>query len=187
MHALEIRTDRFSNNLVTANRTIVGDDVHVETPTAAVQGRKLRDSDNADPSVCGVQELYRTFGDDDLTKAIRGTETQFIDDLNDQIHDAPDVLTVAFLKYTETGALTKTDAAFLVDVLATTSDLITVPLMPKVARLVGDGSEAELESAFETYRKSVERMLKAARERAPEISIMGTLPMIGLGNTLVSS
>lgn len=179
MSKLEIRTGRFSNNLIMANRTIVDDNIRVETPTAAVQGSKLHKSGEADPSVCGVQELYGTFGDDDLTKAIRGSETQFVDDLQKQTHHAPDVLTIAFLKYTETGALTNTDAAFLVDVLATTSDIITIPLMPKVARLVGSDSETDLESAFKTYCRSVERMLNAAREHAPEMSIMGTLPMVG--------
>jgi hypothetical protein len=181
MAELEVRTDEFSDDLVAARRTIVGDGIRVETPTAAVQAKKLQKTEDVDPSVCGVQEVYRTFGDDDLTAASRGTNTQFIDDFANQAHDVEGMLTAAFLRYTETGELSRSDAAMLVDILAAVGDFITVPLMPKTARLIGeDGTEdPHRDAAYQDYRTSVERLLEMAAERAPEMSVMGVLPMVG--------
>lgn len=181
MSTFELRTDYVSDDLVAARRTIVGDDIQVQTPTTAMQAAKLRESDAIDPRVCGVQELYRTFGDDTLTNLSRGTDSEFVDQLAKQAVEVPDVLTVAFLKYTETDTLNRSDAALLVDILATTSDIITVPLMPKVARTVGERerTESSRDPAYRMYRESVERFLEAARERTPDQPVMGVLPMVG--------
>ncbi|WP_181691358.1 hypothetical protein [Natronomonas sp. LN261] len=181
MTTFEIRTDYVSDDLVAARRTIVGDGVQVQTPTTAMQAAKLRKSDAVDPGVCGVQELYRTFGDDTLTELSRGTDTEFVDQLAKQAVEVPDVLTVAFLKYTETDTLSPSDAALLVDILATTSDVITIPLMPKVARAVGEDERtgSSRDPAYRMYRESVERFLEAARERALNRPVMGVLPMVG--------
>lgn len=151
----------------------------VDTPTSAVEIKKTREHEGVHPEARGVNELYRSVDGEDLTKARRGASDAFIKSLQRGYNKTQeDELTIAFISYDEAGTLSQGDADFLADVIATFSDTMTIPLMPKLARIV-EPEDGLSDPAYRSYRKSVERFLKAAAAAAPEMPIMGVIPMLG--------
>lgn len=181
MTKLKIQTEWLDDGMLTAHRKVTLDDTVIETPTAAIETDKIRDHEPVSPDARGVNELYRTVGGDDLTKSRRGTRSTIIDDLSRGYRKTnEDELTVAFVSYDETGILPRGDAAHLVDILDSVSDVIPVPLMPKTAEAIDpDEHDGTNDPAYKSLRKSIENVLDAVDRRAPATPVMGVLPMLG--------
>lgn len=165
--------------MLTPHRRVQVGDAEVETPTSAIEIDKTREHEPVNPVARGVNELYKQVSGEDLTAARRGSSTAIVESLQrgfNKTHEGE--LNVAFISYDETGNLPLADAAYLVDVLDTFSDIIPVPLMPKTAGSV-DPENGTTDPAYQSYRGSVENMLEAIEERAPDTPVMGVLPMLG--------
>jgi hypothetical protein len=123
-------------------------------------------------------KLYWTVGGDDLDEAMRDPEGSTINsDLENQYSSAPDdSLKVAFTKYTEASTLGVAHAQYLSDIHAAYSDIITVPLMPKLVRNVEDGLN---DPSYRSFKKSVVAFLNQVEERHPEAPVMGLIPRLG--------
>lgn len=179
MTDLKITTvNEFDQNGIFPLRNIRIEGKKVETPTAATIPGKLRENEEFHPDSGNVSELYRTVGGDDLDDAMRDPDgSQINDDLESQYSSAPDdSLKITFIKYTETSTLGVTHARYLVDLHAAYSDIITVPLMPKLVRNVkGDLKDP----SYRSFKKSVAVFLNQVKERYPEAPIMGLIPRLG--------
>lgn len=167
--------------MLTAHRRVQLGDTVIETPTAAIETDAVRDHEPVNPDARGVNELYRTVGGDDLTKSRRGTSSIIIDDLSRGYRKAKEEeLTIAFVSYDETGVLPRGEAAHLVDILQSVSDVIPVPLMPKTAEAIDpDEHDGTNDPAYKSLRTSVENVLDAVESRASDTPVMGVLPMLG--------
>ncbi|RQG98316.1 hypothetical protein [Natrarchaeobius oligotrophus] len=150
----------------------------VQTPTAATIPGKLREHEEFHPDSDGVSELYRTVGGDDLDEAMRDPDgSQINSDLESQFSSATDdSLKITFTKYTETSTLGVAHARYLADIHAAYSDIITVPLMPKLVRNVEDDLS---DPSYRSFKKSVVAFLNQVQERHPEVPVMGLIPRLG--------
>lgn len=150
----------------------------IQTPTAATIPGKLRQHEEFHPDSSDVSELYRTVGGDDLDEAIRDPEGSTINsDLESQYSSAPDdSLKITFTKYTETNTLGGAHAQYLSDIHAAYSDILTIPLMPKLVRNVEDGLN---DPSYRSFKKSVVAFLNQVEERHPETPVMGLIPRLG--------
>lgn len=150
----------------------------IQTPTAATLPGKLRQHEEFHPDSSGVSELYRTVGGDDLDEAMRDPEGSTINsDLESQYSSASDdSLKVTFTKYTEASTLGVAHAQYLSDIHAAYSDILTIPLMPKLVRNVEDGLN---DPSYRSFKKSVVAFLNQVEERHPEAPVMGLIPRLG--------
>jgi hypothetical protein len=167
--------------MLTLHRRVEVGDIEIETPATAIEIRRIREKEPVDPSARGVNELHRRVSGEDLTNGRRGSSSAIVDHYQRGCKKArEDELTLAFASYDETGELPLADAAYLVDVLDTFSDIITVPLMPRTAGSVDPETyDGIRDPAYQDYRNSVESVLEAVEKRAPDTPIMGTIPMLG--------
>jgi len=168
----------FDRNGIFPLRNIRVEGKKIQTPTAATLPGKLRQHEEFHPDSGGVSELYRTVGGDDLDEAMRDPEGSTINsDLESQYASAPDdSLKVTFTKYTEASTLGVAHAQYLSDIHAAYSDIITVPLMPKLVRNVEDGLN---DPSYRSFKKSVVAFLNQVEERHPEVPVMGLIPRLG--------
>jgi len=178
---LQISTEGYSDSMLTPHRRVQVGDIEVETPTTAIEIRRTRDHEPVHPDARGVNELYTRVSGEDLTQGRHGSSTAIADHYQRGYNKAyDDELTLAFARYDETGRLPRADAAYLVDVLDTFSDIIPVPLMPRTAGAVDpDEYDGIRDPAYRDYRTSVENMLDAVEKRAPNTPVMGTIPLLG--------
>lgn len=179
MTDLKITTvNDFDQNGIFPLRNIRVEGKKIETPTAATNPGKLREHEEFHPDSGGVSELYRTVGGDDLDEAMRDPDGgQLNEDLESQYTSAPDdSLKITFTKYTETSTLGGAHAQYLSDLHAAYSDIITVPLMPKLVRNVEDGLN---DPSYRSFKKSVVAFLNQVEERHPEVPVMGLIPRLG--------
>lgn len=168
----------FDRNGIFPLRNIRVEGKKILTPTAATLPGKLRQHEEFHPDSGGVSELYRTVGGDDLDEAMRDPEGSTINsDLENQYASAPDhSLKVTFTKYTEASTLDVAHAQYLSDIHAAYSDIITVPLMPKLVRNVEDGLN---DPSYRSFKKSVVAFLNQVEERHSEAPVMGLIPRLG--------
>jgi hypothetical protein len=117
-------------------------------------------------------------GGDNINEAMRDPEGSYInEDLGSQYSSAPDdSLKVTFTKYVEASTLSVAHAQYLSDLHATYSDILTVPLMPKLVRNVGDGLK---DPSYRSFKKSMVTFLNQVDERHPEVLVMGLIPRLG--------
>jgi len=155
-----------------------GESVRVQTPTSANVIGKLNKHEDIHPESRGVNELYRTVGADDLDEAMRKSGGGRINkDLQRKYAKTePDELNITFTKFDEGSTLSPAHAAYLVDIHAAYSDIITVPMMPKLVREInGDLSDAN----YRSLKKSIVTFLNQAEDRHPEMALMGLIPRVG--------
>jgi len=179
MTDLEITTvNEFDRKGIFPLRVIRVGGKSVRTPTAAALPGKLREYEDMHPESEGVSELYRTVGGDDLDEAMRDPDGGRINaDLQNQFSSAPDdSLVITFTTYTETSTLPGAHAEYLADLHATYSDIITVPLMPKLVRNVEDDLS---DPKYRSLKKSIAAFLNQVEERHPDMPVMGLIPRLG--------
>lgn len=152
----------------------------VRTPAVANQPGKLQQHEDVHPESRGVNELYRTVGGDDLDEAMRRSDGgQINKDLAEQFKKtSEDELTVTFTKYTETSTLGPAHAHYLVELHDAYSDVITVPLMPKLIGNI-DPAEGVEDPNFQSFKKSVAAFLNQVEEQQLEKPVMGLIPKLG--------
>ncbi|MEE6210568.1 hypothetical protein U3A55_10420 [Salarchaeum sp. III] len=182
MSNLEITTDTLSEDILLPKRTVRIGDKAISTPAKAIPVRKTREHEQVHGATRGVSELYCEVDAQKLKKERRGA-TAIRDHLRRGANKTRDgELTATFVSYTDTMTLPVIDAAFLVEVQRQFSDVLTVPMMPQLARSVDeakDEDEATQDASYQSYKKSVLRFLDQAEERAPNMPVMGMLPRLG--------
>lgn len=188
MADLKITTvNNFDRRGLFPRRTIHCSGKAAETPTAATRCDKLQKQEEVHPASRGVCELYRTVGGDDLDEAMQRSDGGRVNEaLRRQYRDVrDDEIAFTFLKYDEATTLGPGHAAFLTDLQATYSDVLIVPLMPKLSRNIGpDDDEEPLErplsdTQYRSFKKGVVTFLNAAEDRHPEMPVMGLFPRVG--------
>lgn len=179
MTDLKITTvNEFDEHGVFPLRTIHTEDTTARTPAVANQPGKLQIKEEVHPDSRGVNELYLTVGGDDLDEAMQSSEGGEINRKFEKQAEKTeeDELSIAFTKYTETSTLGPGHAPYYVDLHATYSDLVTVPMMHKIIGNIDDGLK---DPNYRTFKKNVVTFLNHARDRYPEKPIMGLIPKLG--------
>jgi hypothetical protein len=168
----------FDQNGIFPLRNVRVGNKKIQTPTAATLPGRLRKHEEFHSESDDVAELYRTVGGDDLDEAMRDPEgSQINTDLESQFSSASDdSLKITFTKYTEASTLGVAHARYLADLHAAYSDVITVPLMPKLVRNVEDDLT---DPSYRSFKKSVVAFLNQVEERHSEIPVMGLIPRLG--------
>jgi hypothetical protein len=161
-------------------RTVRVGDKTVRTPTVATEVGELQQREEVHPDSRGVNELYRTIGGDDLDEAMRDPDGGTINEKlqEDFEKTADDEVTVSFTKYTETSTFGPAHAQYMADLHATYSDIITVPMMPKLVRNV-DPEVGLSDPNYRSFKKSVVAFLNQVEDRHPEKPVMGLIPRLG--------
>lgn len=179
MSQIKIKTESFGDDILTPLRRVEVGEVTVDTPTVAIDIKKTREHESVQENARGVNELHRSVNGETLTQALRGDEDAIVSSLQ-RGHNKTreDELTVAFISYELTTPISESEAEYLCDVIASFSDVVTVPLMPELARTI-DSENGTSDPAFRSYVKSVKTFLEVADRVAPKLPVMGVIPILG--------
>ena len=131
MNQIHIETESFGDDILTPLRRVEVGDVTVDTPTVAIDIKKTREHESVQENARGVNELHRSVNGQTLTQALRGDEDAIVKSLQRGYNKTrEDELTIAFISYELTTPISESEAEYLCDVIASFSDVMTVPLMP---------------------------------------------------------
>ena len=176
---IHIETESFGDDILTPLRRVEVGEVTVDTPTVAIDIKKTRKHESVQENARGVNELHRSVNGQTLTKALRGDDDAIVKDLQRGYNKTrEDELTIAFISYKPTTPLSEAEARYLCDVIASFSDVVTIPLMPELAQTV-DSDNGTSDPAFRSYVESVKTFLEVAGRSTPEMPIMGVIPILG--------
>lgn len=178
MARFQIATDSFGENALFPRRDLTVGDKTISTPTKSVSVSKTREHEDVRQDARGVAELYRTISTNDIRERRSGESplTEKFQSAVNKLHE--DELACAFLSYQETGRLTQPEREYLVDVLDTVSDILTVPLMPKLLENI-DAEDGVSSPAYQDYKHNAEAFLETAEKFAPETPKMAVVPALG--------
>lgn len=179
MSQIKVKTESFGDDILTPLRRVEVGEVTVDTPTVAIDIKKTREHESVQENARGVNELHRSVNGQTLTQALRGGEDAIVKSLQRGYNKTrEDELTVAFISYELTTPISESEAEYLCDVIASFSDVMTVPLMPELARTV-DSENGVSDPAFRSYLESVKTFLDVAGRAAPKMPVMGVVPILG--------
>jgi len=185
--SFDINTGRISEQGLYFQRNIRIAGKTAKTPTKAIPTDKLRRYHEIPPENRSVHEVYRNLDAEDLKEERRGQSTKIRDDLKKASSrvDSESEIVFVFLVFQETRALDRIEAEFLVDLSAEFSDMLVVPIHPRLGRGIRSDEKDEDEeapigsAAYHEYRESIELYLEVAKERVPEMPLMGIVPLAG--------
>lgn len=179
MTDLKITTDSFADDLLLPRRTLRIGEKSIRTPTKTIPVRKTRKHEQVHEASRGINELYREVDSQLLKQARTGASSAINRHLQKGLNKTNSgEVNIVFFSYTDTMTLPVIDAQYLIDTELTTSDILTVPLMPKLAGAV-DPNNGLSDSAYRSYKKSVLRFLEQTKGRASTSPVMGVLPPLG--------
>lgn len=151
----------------------------LETPAKAVEVGKISQYDQIVDDARGVNEIYAEFDADTVQASMRGINHNLRRSVEGDLRKSKDgEWNIVFLAFTGETDLGRAELKWLVEFLDTHSDIIPVPLMPKLPRNATDDDqdEAPIDTIdYENYRKSIQRFLEEAEKVEPDAPIMGTL------------
>lgn len=175
-----IETESFGDDILTPRRRVGVGEVTVDTPTVAIDIKKTREHESVRDDARGVNELHRSVNGQALTQALRGDGDAVVKDLQRGYNKTrDDELTIAFVSYKPTTPISEAEAKYLCEeAIAPFSDVMTVPLMPELAQTV-DTDNGTSDLAFRAYVESVKTFLEVAERSAPDMPIMGVIPILG--------
>lgn len=179
MTRLEISTiNNFGQNGLFARRVLNTGKRSAETPAVAHQPKKRRQFEDLHSDSRGICELYQTVGGNDLDRAMsRPSGGAVADKFEKQLKNvSEEEVRITFFEYDETITLPPAHAQFLAQVQAAFSDIITVPMHP---RLVGDICEGLSDPAYRSLKKSIATFLHAVEACQIEKPVMGLIPRLG--------
>jgi hypothetical protein len=164
-----------------AHKSISIGSKRIDTPAKAVEIGKITRYDQVVERARGVNEIYAEFDASKIQDARRGLNKSLPKNITDALREAQDgEINVIILKYTGTNELRRGDLRWVVEQLDTHSDLVVVPVMPKLARAAADDERDEdaIDTrSFENLRRNVEKFLEEADKHGVEHPLMGTLPV----------
>ena len=179
MSQIKVKTESFGDDILAPLRRVEVGEVTVDTPTVAIDIKKTRKHESVQENARGVNELHRSVNGQTLTQALRGGEDAIVKSLQRGYNKTrEDELTVAFISYELTTPISESEAEYLCDVIASFSDVMTVPLMPELARTV-DSENGVSDPAFRSYLENVKTFLDVADRAAPKMPVMGVVPILG--------
>lgn len=157
----------------------------VQTPAKALPVKHAIDDRGFSHAARGVAEIYQEVDAGKLRELGEDETPGWLNTLSRKVGKASeDDLVCVFLAFKETRAITPLEARQLVQVVATFSDVLTVPLQPRLVReMLRDEEDREFETPFQAYRTGIERVLMEAAESESEKPVMGTLPPTGFSRT----
>ena len=175
----QITTETFGDDALFPYRTVKIGEKTVQTPTKAIPVKDTREHEQVTAESREINEIYRTVDSECLTREQRGASNNIRKKIQHGLNKANSgELSFVFFSYKEANTLEVVDAAFMVDLLETYSDVITVPLLPGLARSI-DREKGIKDPAYRSYKKSVLRFLEQVRERTSDTPVMGNLPALG--------
>lgn len=175
-----IETESFGDDILTPRCRVEVGEVTVDTPTVAIDIKKTREHESVRDDARGVNELHRSVNGQALTQALRGDDDAIVKDLKRGYNKTrDDELTIAFVSYQPTTPISEAEAKYLCEeAIAPFSDVMTVPLMPELAQTV-DTDNGTSDPAFRAYVESVKTFLEVAERSAPDMPVMGVIPILG--------
>ncbi|EMA34386.1 hypothetical protein [Haloarcula japonica] len=179
MKNYQIQTSEVSDNALIPKRTLTVGGKTVDTPAKAVPARKKRGSEELKDPSRGINEFYKNVDASKLTQARRGTSSAIVDDLETGLRKSnDDEINFVFLNWDDAQTIAQIEAEYMVDLLGSMSDVVTVPLQIALVEAI-DHSDGLTDSAYQTYKENVVRFLDVIKQRAPQAPVMGVLPPLG--------
>jgi hypothetical protein len=157
----------------------------VQTPAKALPVTKATGDDEFADGAQGIAEVYQTVDAGKLRDMRKRDNPSWINTLASKVKKAGENdLVFVHLAFKETRAIEALEAEQLMNVIDTFSDVLTVPLQPRlVKQMLKDEAEQDLDAPFQEYLASIERILMECEERFSEKPVMGTLPPTGWSRT----
>ncbi|MFD1634646.1 hypothetical protein ACOZ4L_02810 [Haloplanus ruber] len=179
MAKFQVETDYISDQGLTARRRILLNEKVIETPTAATPIGRAAHQDTPAEESRGVNELHRTVSTKSLKKSMRDESSTIADKLRRNYRKTnDDEVTIAFASYQDAHQIGRQEMEHLADLYERWTDIMSVPLMPELVGSI-DTDEGVSDSAFQSYRATLERAIEIYRERVPEMPVMGVIPPLG--------
>lgn len=179
MSNIEIRTEGYSEGALIPRRQLRISGKTIDTPARARPARKTRSGEQPMEESRGVVELHRTIDTERLTRARRGNLEVITDELKRgyrKAHD--DEVVCSFFTYEDEQTMAQGEIELMVNVLEEFSDVLPVPMMPGLVRIMEDDEEPT-DPAFHTYKENVDQFVRIARTLAPDKPVMGVIPPLG--------
>lgn len=174
-----IATEDFGTGALFPKRTVEINGKTFATPTKAIPVKDIQSNERITSLCRGINEVYASVDGEKIDSARKSTNNRFVRNLKTAYNKTEDgEITFTFVSYKETSTLPVVHAEFLVDTLSRFSDILCVPLFPKLIGSV-DGSAGPIDPHFQSFKKNVLRFLEQASQQHPEMPVMGVLPHLG--------
>ena len=174
MPNLQVKVRNLDDETLYTHKTIRIGSKSIETPAKAISIKKLMKGEQLAAESRGVNEHYFEVDKETLENA--QTERGYFKKVGQSIRKSKEgELNVVFCNYTSIEEPTHEEINTLADLLYSTSDIVTVPLMPNLLSAVKEDGVGLQSKFFERYVSILSNFISSVRQINSK-PIMGTIP-----------
>lgn len=177
MPKLKVKLRDIDDASLFTHKTISLGSKSIETPAKAIPiGKTRRGKDTISAEARGFNEIYFQTDPKQLKKGRETFDNNLRKKLRNPLNKAMgDEFNVVFSTLETTRNLSRPNLEFLSDVIYSTSDFYTIPLMPDLMKAIKEDQQGTSSTFFERYLENVRNFVEISRQINGK-PIMGTLP-----------
>lgn len=178
MTKLNVDVRNIDDDTLFTHKTIEVGSKSIDTPAKAIPIRKLTQKDQISPEARGFNELYFQVSPEQIEESRQSFDSSLKKRVRTALNRSREgEINVVFINYTSTEDFSDEVLEYIVDLIYSTSDILTIPLMPELLSAIKDDGKGTASTYFETYFKNIKRYVKTARQINGK-PIMGVVPSL---------
>ncbi len=176
MGKFQVKVRNIDDDTLYTHKTIKLGSKSIDTPCKAISIGKSTKKDNIAEEARGFNEHFFQVDKDGLEEAQRSHDANLQKNIGRSLNKGRrDEFNVVFVNYQSIGHLSRENLNYLADLIYSTSDFFTVPLMPELLTKVKEDGKGTASSHFDTYLNNIKNFIKVARQINGK-PIMGVIP-----------
>lgn len=178
MGKFQVKVRTIDDDTLFSHKTIKIGSKKIETPCKAIPIAKSRKKDQISEEARGFNEHYFQIDKDSLEEAQRKHKTSLKDNIRRSLNKGrQDEVNVVFMSYQSTDQIPKGNLNYLVDLIYSTSEFVTVPLMPELLKKIKEDGQGTASIHFTSYLNNIKNFIEVALQMGNK-PIMGTVPSL---------
>lgn len=178
MARLKVKARDFSEDALYSRKKVKLGSKSFETPSKALDVEKTTNNDQVLDSARGLNEIWVTANSEKLRKARENFQDNFSKSLRYALNKTKnDEFNVVFINYNKAEKISKKNLEYMADVLYSSSDFITTPVMNDFYKAIKESNRGTDSRWWEIYKENTIRFLDIVEERNGK-PIMAVLPYL---------
>jgi|GEM_PF-3721676 len=178
MSKLKIKVKNISDESLYTHKVVKVGSKKIESPIKSVSVQKMTKKDVISKPSRTINELYFKVGPNKLKESKVSFDSNIEKNLKTSVEDFNNEnINVVFAEWNTDRPFSESELKYLADIIYSTSDILTTPLMPKILKSIKDDDVGLESKFFDYYKDNLREFIKTFRQIDGR-PVMGTIPAL---------
>lgn len=178
MSKFRVKVESVDDETLFTHKEIRVEGKRVETPAKSISIQKSTKKDRISSEARGFNEIYFQVTPEGLYEAQNSYDSPLRKKLTKALNKTnSDEINLIFANFQSTKEMMRDNLEYLHDLLYSTSDFVTIPLMPELLSAIKDDGRGTASIHFDTYMNNIHNFVEISRQLGNK-PVMGVIPSL---------